>query len=142
MKQFASALNPDEIVFVIDSSIGQACFDQASAFKKAVNVGSVIITKLDCHAKGGGALLAVSAAQIPIILIGAGENLDDFEEFHASFFIRGLLGNTENKDMQVIGGVNPDDQPKVMDNKKQGKYTMRDVMQTPFISILKLGNKT
>lgn len=49
---------PDNIIFVMDGSIGQAAFDQASAFKKQVAVGSVIITKLDGHAKGGGALSA------------------------------------------------------------------------------------
>ncbi len=42
----------------MDSSIGQAAKDQAIAFKQAVSVGSVIITKLDGHAKGGGALSA------------------------------------------------------------------------------------
>lgn len=42
----------------MDGSIGQAAFDQASAFKNTVPVGSVIITKLDGHAKGGGALSA------------------------------------------------------------------------------------
>lgn len=50
--------NPDEIVFVVDSHIGQACYDQAAAFAASVSVGSVIITKLDGHAKGGGALSA------------------------------------------------------------------------------------
>lgn len=42
----------------MDASIGQACEAQARAFKDTVNVGSVIITKLDGHAKGGGALSA------------------------------------------------------------------------------------
>jgi signal recognition particle subunit SRP54 len=42
----------------MDSSIGQAAFDQAQAFRQAVNVGSVVITKMDGHAKGGGALSA------------------------------------------------------------------------------------
>lgn len=42
----------------MDASIGQACEAQASAFSSTVNVGSVIITKLDGHAKGGGALSA------------------------------------------------------------------------------------
>lgn len=45
----------------MDSSIGQACFDQAKAFRSCVDVGSVIITKLDGHAKGGGAISAVAA---------------------------------------------------------------------------------
>jgi signal recognition particle subunit SRP54 len=42
----------------MDASIGQACEEQARAFKEKVDVGAVIITKLDSHAKGGGALSA------------------------------------------------------------------------------------
>jgi len=49
---------PDNIVFVMDATIGQACEGQARAFKDKVNIGSVVITKLDGHAKGGGALSA------------------------------------------------------------------------------------
>lgn len=49
---------PDNIIFVMDATIGQACEAQAKAFKDKVDVGSVIITKLDGHAKGGGALSA------------------------------------------------------------------------------------
>jgi signal recognition particle subunit SRP54 len=50
---------PDLVIFVMDSSIGQAAFDQAQAFKQSVSVGAVIITKMDGHAKGGGALSAL-----------------------------------------------------------------------------------
>ena len=46
------------MVFVMDASIGQACEAQARAFKEKVDVASVIVTKLDGHAKGGGALSA------------------------------------------------------------------------------------
>ena len=49
---------PDNVIFVMDASIGQACESQARAFKEKVNVASVIVTKLDGHAKGGGALSA------------------------------------------------------------------------------------
>lgn len=58
----------------MDASIGQACESQARAFKDKVDVGSVIITKLDGHAKGGGALSAVAATQSPIIFIGKDES--------------------------------------------------------------------
>ena len=50
--------DPDNIVYVMDASIGQACEAQARAFKEKVDVASVIVTKLDGHAKGGGALSA------------------------------------------------------------------------------------
>ncbi|KAI7735152.1 hypothetical protein M8C21_005906, partial [Ambrosia artemisiifolia] len=56
MRQVAEATKPDLVIFVMDSSIGQAAFDQAQAFKQSVAVGAVIVTKMDGHAKGGGAL--------------------------------------------------------------------------------------
>ena len=56
-----------------------------------IDVASVIITKLDGHAKGGGALSAVAATQAPIIFIGTGEHIDAFEEFKTKPFIRKLL---------------------------------------------------
>lgn len=58
----------------MDGSIGQALTSQAEAFKQAVDVGSVIITKLDGHAKGGGALSAVAATGSPVIFLGLGES--------------------------------------------------------------------
>ncbi|KHJ89203.1 ribonucleoprotein homol [Oesophagostomum dentatum] len=53
MLQVSNAVNPDNVVFVMDASIGQACEAQARAFSETVDVASVIITKLDSHAKGG-----------------------------------------------------------------------------------------
>ena len=48
-------------MFILDATQGQAVHDQAASFHEAVDVGSVVITKLDGHAKGGGALSAVAA---------------------------------------------------------------------------------
>ncbi|EDM03421.1 signal recognition particle 54 [Rattus norvegicus] len=92
MLQVSNAIQPDNIVYVMDASIGQACEAQAKAFKDKVDVASVIVTKLDGHAKGGGALSAVAATKSPIIFIGTGEHIDDFEPFKTQPFISKLLG--------------------------------------------------
>ena len=92
MQEVARVVEPDDVVFVMDSSIGQAAKDQAKAFRDAVKVGSVIITKLDGHAKGGGALSAVAATKSPIIFVGTGEHIDDFELFNTKSFVSRLLG--------------------------------------------------
>eukprot|EP00808_Paulinella_micropora_P019405 g732.t1 len=65
---------------------------QALAFRETVAVGSVVITKLDGHAKGGGALSAVAATNSPIIFVGTGEHMDDWEEFDSKSFTSRLLG--------------------------------------------------
>ena len=75
------AVQPDDIIFTMDSTIGQAAFAQAEAFKKAVRIGSVIITKLDGNSRGGGALSAVAATKSPIIFVGSGEHFDDLQPF-------------------------------------------------------------
>ncbi|CAM1325566.1 SRP54 (predicted), partial [Pycnogonum litorale] len=92
MLQVSNAVEPDNAIFVMDASIGQACESQARAFKDKVDVGAVIVTKLDGHAKGGGALSAVAATRSPIIFIGTGEHIDDFESFKVKPFVSKLLG--------------------------------------------------
>ena len=83
----------------MDSSNGQACYDQALAFTNAVKLGSVIITKLDGHAKGGGSLSAVAATECPIIFIGTGEHFEDLEPFDAKSFVSRLLGLGDIKNL-------------------------------------------
>ncbi|GFP95510.1 signal recognition particle 54 kDa protein 2 [Phtheirospermum japonicum] len=58
MPQLSEAIKQDLVIFVVDSSIGRVAFDQAQAFKQSVPVGAAIVTKMDGHAKGGGALSA------------------------------------------------------------------------------------
>lgn len=92
MVQIRHATNPDNVIFVMDGTIGQAAFAQSQAFKEAVDVGSIIITKLDGHAKGGGALSAVAATGSPIIFIGTGEHMTDLEKFDSRRFVGKMLG--------------------------------------------------
>lgn len=92
MQLISEAAQPDSIIFVMDGSIGQAAEIQANAFKEAVSVGSIILTKMDGTGKGGGALSAVAATGAPIAFIGTGEHQYDFEAFNAQSFIGKLLG--------------------------------------------------
>ena len=140
MKQVAAVSAPDDVIFVMDSHIGQACQDQALAFQNAVNIGSVIITKLDGHAKGGGALSAVSATQSPIIFIGTGEHFEDFELFNPESFIKRLLGMGDIKGLfeKVKEVVSAENQAKLAENLQKGVFTLRD-MRDQYSSVLKMG---
>lgn len=88
----AKAVRPNETILILDASTGQQAGPQARAFHDAVGVTSVIVTKLDGTAKGGGALSAVQATQAPISFIGVGEKLEDLEKFDPPRFISRLLG--------------------------------------------------
>jgi len=111
MEQVAAAVKPNLIIFVMDGSIGQAAQDQAEAFKKRVEVGAVIVTKLDGHAKGGGALSAVAATKSPIVFLGTGERIPDLQSFEAESFIQRLLGMGDFKELlQTVEDVIPKEQ--------------------------------
>ena len=92
MKRLARLAKPDEIVLAIDGSIGQAAMGQARAFNEATNIGSILVTKLDGTAKGGGALSAVAATGAKIKFISVGEGTDDLEQFVPSNFVGRILG--------------------------------------------------
>ena len=92
MDSIYKAILPNDTIFVIDSTIGQQAYSQAEAFKNRVNVGSVIVTKLDGNSKGGGAISAVAATQAPIIFIGVGEHINELQKFNSKRFISRILG--------------------------------------------------
>src|SRR6266568_1498715 len=83
---------PDEIVLAIDATIGQQAITQARAFHEATPVGSVLLTKMDGSAKGGGALSAVAATGSKVKFIGTGERVEDLEQFVPTDFVGRLLG--------------------------------------------------
>ena len=92
MNNIYKKVTPDLVVFVIDGTIGQQCYNQAAAFHNAVPVGGIIVTKLDGSAKGGGALSAAAATGARIMFIGTGERIDDLEQFSPTRFVGRLLG--------------------------------------------------
>ena len=138
MLAVSNAVQPDNIVFVMDASIGQACEAQAKAFKEKVDVASVVITKLDGHAKGGGALSAVAATGSPVIFTGTGEHIDNLEPFEKKPFIRKLLGMGDIEGlMERVKDLNMDEEQMMKDIQK-GRFTLRN-MYEQFQNIMKLG---
>ena len=77
-----AAINPDEVLFVIDAMIGQDAVNTAQAFNEGVNFTGVVLSKLDGDARGGAALSVASVTGKPVMFASTGENLDDFEIFH------------------------------------------------------------
>ncbi|MFV0634797.1 signal recognition particle protein [Demequina sp.] len=85
MKQAADirkAIEPDEVLFVIDAMIGQDAVATAQAFDQGVNITGVVLTKLDGDTRGGAALSVREVTGKPILFASTGEKLDEFEVFH------------------------------------------------------------
>jgi len=92
MRRLSGAIEPDEVILVIDGTIGQQASTQAAAFSQLTPIGSIYVTKLDGSAKGGGALSAVAATGAKIKFVGTGEKIDDIEQFIPASFVGRLMG--------------------------------------------------
>ena len=82
---------PHETLLVVDATTGQNGVQQARLFGEAVGVTGVALTKLDGSAKGGIAIAISYELNLPVKLIGVGEQLDDLRPFDADDFARALL---------------------------------------------------
>ena len=140
MRAVSAAVEPSLVVFVMDASMGQAVGEQAAAFRATVDVGAVIVTKTDGHAKGGGALAAVAATRAPIIFLGTGEHTDEFEPFDAKAFVGRLLGRGDLTGfMDKLSDVMPaGKEEELMERMTAGAFTLR-MMQEQFQYVSKLG---
>jgi len=92
IRRVSKALEPTETILVLDAAVGQQAGPQAKAFHEAIGVTATIVTKLDGTAKGGGALSAVAETGAPIVFIGTGEKVPDFEKFEPARFLSRMLG--------------------------------------------------
>jgi|Transcript_21746 signal recognition particle subunit SRP54 len=140
MQEIRVAIEPDNVVFVLDATQGQAVHEQATSFHEAIDIGSVVVTKLDGHAKGGGALSAVAATGAPILFLGSGEHFDDFEPFVARSFVSRLLGMGDMSTLvkQIKDTIGDDKNDEMMEKFSKGEFTLRD-MYEQFENVMKLG---
>jgi len=130
MKALEQRIKPDEIVMVIDGTIGQQALIQAKTFHEATPIGAILVTKLDGSARGGGALSAVAATGAPIKFIGTGEKIEDIESFVPSRFVGRLLGMG---DLETLLEKVKEAEIKVPEKKAKailsGKFTLTDMYE-------------
>jgi signal recognition particle subunit SRP54 len=87
-----NAIDPDEVLFVLDAMIGQDAVTTAEAFREGVGFTGVVLTKLDGDARGGAALSVREVTGVPILFASAGEKLEDFDVFHPDRMASRILG--------------------------------------------------
>ena len=92
LKVMKAAVEPDEILLVVDAMIGQDAVNAAKAFDEALDITGVMLTKLDGDARGGAALSIKAVTGKPIKFVGVGEKLDQVEIFHPDRMASRILG--------------------------------------------------
>ncbi|MDR0428714.1 MAG: signal recognition particle protein [Puniceicoccales bacterium] len=92
LTEMRKAINPQEVLLVADSALGQESVSVAKAFHEAVNLSGIFLTKLDGDARGGAALSMKYATGVAIQFIGVGENSGDMDVFRADGMAQRILG--------------------------------------------------
>ena len=86
------AVQPDDSLLVVDAMTGQEAVNVAEAFAETIDLTGVVLTKLDGDARGGAALSVKEVTGRPILFVGVGEKLEDFEPFHPDRMASRILG--------------------------------------------------
>ena len=92
LKHFRAWTEPRNAVLVLDAAIGQESVNVAEAFREAVGLTGMILTKLDGDARGGAALSVHAVTGCPILMTGSGEKMDDLEPFYPDRMASRILG--------------------------------------------------
>jgi signal recognition particle subunit SRP54 len=87
-----AAIDPQEVLFVVDAMVGQDAVNTAEAFRDGVGFTGVVLTKLDGDARGGAALSVREVTGEPILFASNGEKLEDFDVFHPDRMASRILG--------------------------------------------------
>lgn len=118
LKSIQAETNPDNVLLVCDSMIGQESVNIARAFNERIDLSGFVLTKLDGDARGGAAISIKEATGAPIKFVGMGEGLDRLEEFRPDGLASRILGFGD-----VVGLVQ--DFEEVVDEKKAEEDAMR-----------------
>ena len=87
-----NTVHPSDILFVADAMTGQDAINVAKSFNSALDIGGVVLTKMDGDARGGAALSIKAVTDKPIKFVGIGEKLSDIEPFHPERMSSRILG--------------------------------------------------
>jgi signal recognition particle subunit SRP54 len=125
------AVDPDEVLFVIDAMIGQDAVATAKAFQDGVDFTGVVLTKLDGDARGGAALSVASVTGRPIIFASTGEGLDDFEPFYPDRMASRILdlGDILTLIEQAQEAFDEDEARKVAEKFATDTFTLDDFLK-------------
>jgi signal recognition particle subunit SRP54 len=135
------AVTPSDIVLVADAMTGQDAVNIAESFNNALDIGGVILTKMDGDARGGAALSIKSVTDKPIKFIGVGEKLSDLEPFHPDRMSSRILGMGDVLTMIEKAQTIVDEKKAVELEKKlrKNEFTLED-FRDQMVQIRKMGS--
>jgi signal recognition particle subunit SRP54 len=134
------AVQPDEVLFVVDAMIGQDAVNTAEAFRDGVGFTGVVLTKLDGDARGGAALSVRQVTGQPILFASNGEKLDEFDVFHPDRMAGRILGMGDMLSLieQAEQAFDQGQAEKAAEKLTSGQLTLEDFLEQ-MLAVRKMG---
>ena len=128
LRSIKAAVEPTEILLVVDAMIGQDAVNAAKAFDDALDIDGVLLTKLDGDARGGAALSIKAVTGKPIKFVGVGEKLDQIEVFHPDRMASRILGMGDMLSLIEKAEQNFDQKKalELQEKLRKNKFTLTD----------------
>ena len=128
LRSIKAAVEPTEILLVVDAMIGQDAVNAAKAFDDALDIDGVVLTKLDGDARGGAALSIKAVTGKPIKFVGVGEKLDQIEVFHPDRMASRILGMGDMLSLIEKAEQNFDQKKalELQEKLRKNKFTLTD----------------
>lgn len=140
IKNLKNALNPQEILLVVDAMTGQDAVSVAKSFNDLLDISGVILTKLDGDTRGGSALSVKAVTGKPIKFIGTGEKLENLEDFHPDRMASRILGMGDVLTLieDATANFNEQEAMKMAEKIKKNSFTLDD-LKDQMMQIKKMG---
>ncbi|MFZ4064153.1 MAG: signal recognition particle protein [Candidatus Nanopelagicaceae bacterium] len=143
-KKIRDAINPDEVLYVVDAMVGQDAVRTAQAFQEGVGFDAVVLTKLDGDARGGAALSITQVTGKPIMFAATGEKVSDFDLFHPDRMASRILGLGDIQTLaeQAKGAFDSDTAAKLETKFASGEDFTLDDFLSQLEAMKKMGSMT
>ena len=140
LKNINEAVNPNEILLVLDSMVGQDAVNVIEGFNNELPLTGAILTKLDGDTRGGAALSIRHLTNIPIKFVGVSEKMDGLDEFYPDRMATRILGMGDIMSMieKAESVIDEEEAKKTAKKMEQGKFDLEDFLTT-FKQIKKMG---
>ena len=141
LKNIKAAVEPDEIMLVVDAMTGQDAVNAASAFNEALDIDGIMLTKLDGDARGGAALSIRAVTGKPVKFAGIGEKLDQIEVFHPDRMASRILGMGDVLTLieKAEAAIDEKKAKEMAEKLRKNKFTLSDYLDQ-LIQLKGMGN--
>jgi len=131
LQRVREAVQPDDSLLVVDAMTGQEAVNVAEAFAETIDLTGVVLTKLDGDARGGAALSVKEVTGRPILFVGVGEKLEDFEPFYPDRMASRILGMGDVLSLieKAEEAFDADVAAKTQEKLRKGDFTLEDFLE-------------